>query len=197
MKRPVWLALGAVIAIILVWLGLRSGGGDETAVDLVAQFPQATTKRPCDPCFSVVDATIAGQTMKAILVKDPAQQTGGVSGSRLVYSLTVPENAKLKVSLGILEPGWTVAGDGVLFRILLAPSNLPPEEILNQPIDPYGNPKDRTWHEKEIDLSEYAGETVELFFNTNSSLPVGRGQAPRDDHNGDLAVWGAPRLVTQ
>jgi hypothetical protein len=111
--------------------------------------------------------------------------------------VTVPEHARLKVDLGILEAGWTVPGDGVLFRVLLAPSNLPPEEILNQSINPYGNKDDRRWHEVDLDLSEYAGETVELFFNTNSSLPVARGQAPRDDHNGDLAVWGAPRVVTK
>jgi len=191
MKRPVYLVLGAIVAIILVWLGLRSGGGEQTAVDLIAQFPSATTKKPTPECFSVTDATIAGQSMKAILVKDPAQDTG-LAGSRLVYSLTVPEHARLKGNLAILEKGWTVPGDGVLFRVLLAPSNLPPEEILNMPIDPYGNPKDRVWHDFDLDLSEYAGETVELFFNTNSSLP-----ARPPDHNGDLAVWGALRVVTK
>ena len=184
MKRPVWLALGALIAIAVVWFGLRSGGGDETAVDLIAQFPSAREKRPNPETFSVVDATLAGQQKKAILVKDP---------SRLVYGLTVPENARLKLDLGILEAGWTVPGDGVLFRILLAPSNLAPEEILNMPINPYANPGDRKWHEVDLDLSEYAGETVELFFNTNSSLPA---RPPKDDRNGDLAVWGAPRVVT-
>ena len=197
MKRPVWLVLGAIIAIILVWLGLRSGSGEVTAVDLVAQFPSATQKRPSPECFSIVDAAIGGQTKKSILVKDPAQATGGLTASRLVYSLTVPENARLKIDLGILEAGWTVPGDGVLFRVLLAPSNLPPEEILNHPINPNGNPGDRRWHEVDLDLSEYAGETVELFFNTNSTLPVARGQAPRDDRNGDLAVWGTPRIVTE
>ena len=184
MKRPVWLALGALIAIVVIWLGLRSGGGEATAVDLIAQFPSAPTKRPSPESFSIVDATLGGQPMKAILVKEP---------SRLVYSLTVPENARLKVNLGILEEGWTVPGDGVLFRVLLAPSNLAPEEILNMPIDPYGNPRDRKWHEVDLDLSEYAGETVELFFNTNSSLPA---RPPKDDRNGDLAVWGSPRVVT-
>ena len=43
-----------------------------------------------------------------------------------------------------------------------------------------------------LDLSEYSGETVDLFLNTNNSPP---SHPQRDDPNGDLAVWGDPRIV--
>ena len=185
MKRPVWLALGAVIAVLVVWLALRSGGSEHLAANLIDQFPSAVEKRPNAEVFSIVDATIGGEAKKAILVKDP---------SRIVYNVDVPENAELKVSLGVLEDGWTTPGDGVLFRVLVAPSNGAPEEVLNQPIDPYNNPRDRGWHDVTIDLSEYAGETVGIFLNTNASLP---SRPPRDDRAGDLAVWGAPRVVSR
>jgi hypothetical protein len=195
MKRPLWLALGAVIAVLVVWLALRSGGSGNLTADLIAKFPTATDKRPSAETFSVIDATLGGEKKRAILVKDPTSATpAGPAGSRLIYELEVPENAQLKVSLGIQEEGWTVPGDGVLFRVLVAPSNGAPEEILNQPVDPYNNPRDRGWHDQTLDLSEYAGEKIQLYFNTNSSLPA---RPPRDDRAGDFALWGDPKVVTR
>jgi hypothetical protein len=184
MKRPTWLLVGvAVIVLLLVWIFLRRGGGEHVAVDLIQQFPTAKEKRPNPEVFSVVDATLSGQARKAVLVKDP---------SRLVYSVTVPDNAELHVSLGMLEEAWTTQGDGVVFRILVGAGGNP-EELLNLNLNPFANPSDRGWHDLTLDLSEYAGESVDLFFNTNSSPP---SRPAKDDRNGDLAVWGAPRIVT-
>jgi hypothetical protein len=122
--------------------------------------------------------------LPAIFVKEP---------SRLVYEVTVPEKGALKFSLGIKEEGWTVSGDGVLFRVLLSAGG-PSEEIMNVTLNPFANPGDRGWRDMTLDLSEYSGEKVDLFFNTNSSAP---SRPPRDDRNGDFALWGAPRLVSQ
>jgi hypothetical protein len=41
-----------------------------------------------------------------------------------------------------------------------------------------------------VDLSSYAGEEVELVFNTRASLT---GQP--EDLRGDLALWGDPEIV--
>jgi hypothetical protein len=65
---------------------------------------------------------------------------------------------------------------------------------MNVMVNPFGNPGDRSWHDMTLDLSEYSGEKVSLFFNTNSSAPA---RPPRDDRNGDFALWGEPRLVSQ
>jgi hypothetical protein len=184
MKRSLWLLIGVVVVALAAWFFLRSGGGEHVAVDLIAQFGAAKDKRPNADVFEVVQAKLGDRTMPAIFAKGP---------SRLVYSVTVPENGELKFSLGIKEEGWTVPGDGVLFRVLLG-ANAAPEEILNVVINPFGNPSDRGWRDMTLDLSEYAGETVELFFNTNSSPPV---RPPRDDRNGDFALWGAPRIVSR
>jgi hypothetical protein len=105
----------------------------------------------------------------------------------------VPDNGELRVGLGLQEEAWTIQGDGVLFRILIAAGG-PPEEVLNLVINPFGNPNDRVWHDISIDLSEYAGETIELFFNTNASPPA---RPPVNDTNGDLALWGAPGVYAR
>jgi hypothetical protein len=184
MKRPVWLILGVVLAVLAGWWFLRSGGSERVTVHLVDQFNNAKDKRPTPDVFAVVQATIGGRTLPAIYPSAP---------SRIVFGATVPENGALKVSLGIKEEGWTIPGDGVLFRILLGAGG-PPEEIMNITLNPYGNPGDRGWRDMTLDLSEYAGETVDLFFNTNSSGP---SRPPRDDRGGDFPLWGDPRLVTK
>lgn len=184
MKRPVLLLVGVVVVVLAAWYFLRSGSGEHVAVDLVAQFPNAKDKRPVPDVFEVTEAKLGDRTLPAIFAKGP---------SRLVYAVTVPENGELKFSLGIKEEGWTVEGDGVLFRVLLGAGG-PPEEIMNVMLNPYGNSSDRGWRDMSLDLSEFAGETVELFFNTNSSAPA---RPPRDDRNGDLALWGAPRVVSR
>jgi hypothetical protein len=76
---------------------------------------------------------------------------------------------------------------------VLLGAGAPPEEIMNITLSPYENPADRGWRDMTLDLSEYAGETVNLFFNTNSSGPTPPG---RDDRAGDFPVWGDPRIVT-
>jgi hypothetical protein len=184
MKRPIWLLVGVVVAVLIAWFLLGRGGGERVSVSLIDQFATAKDKRPAPDTFSLVDATINGDTKRAILVK----QT-----SRIVYTVTVPENGEFKVSLGLLPEAWTIAGDGVLFRVLLG-AGAPPEEILNIQLNPYANPGDRVWRDVSLDLAEYAGETVDLFLNTNNSPP---SRPQRDDPTGDLAVWGAPRLVSR
>lgn len=184
MKRPVWVLIGVAVAVLVVWSLLRPSSDGELAIDLIEQFDAAVDKRPDPSIFEVIDATIAGETKPAILVRDP---------SRLVYRVVVPDNGELRISLGLLEEAWTIPGDGVLFRVLVGAGG-PPEEILNILLNPYGNPNDRRWEELSLDLSEYSGETVDLFFNTNASPP---GRPPQDNRDGDLAVWGTPRLYAR
>jgi hypothetical protein len=184
MKRPVWLLIGVVLAVALAWLALRPGGEGELTADLVAQFETAKDKAPNADTFQVIQATFAGGTRPAIFSED---------SSRLVDSVAVPDNGELRVGLGLLEEAWTIEGDGVLFRILIGAGGNP-EDVLNLVINPYRNPGDRAWHDITIDLSEYAGETIDIFFNTNASPDQ---RPPVDDRNGDLAVWGAPAVFAR
>src|SRR5262249_28074130 len=99
-----------------------------------------------------------------------------------------PENGWLRVSLGIKPEGWTIAGDGVSFSIMVSDGKSP-ETVLSRDMNPYAVPADRAWRDELIDLTDYAGETVDIIFNTRAG--------PRNDTNGDLALWGAPRIVVR
>ena len=184
MKRSTLVIVGVVVvAALAAWLFVR-GGGETTAVDLMAQFPSAKERRPRLESFTVGNATIGGVTHNAILPNEP---------SRVVYTVTVPERAALKVSLGVLETGWKEPGDGVMFKIVLADSR-GYVDCANLVLNPSGTEADRAWREVECDLSEYAGETIDILFNTYSSAPQ---RPPRDDRNGDFPAWGAPRIITR
>ena len=179
MKRSGVLAVVAVLVVaVAAWFWLRSGS-EQITVDLVNTF-SAAQKRPSAESFTSGPVTIAGVTKESIQPREP---------SRITYTqVTVPQNGSLKVSLALLEQGWTMDGDGVMFRIGVSTGGRY-DELLNIMRNPFANPNDRNWHDVTVDLSEYAGEKVDLVFNTNSSAPGG------DNRNGDFPVWGAPRIV--
>jgi hypothetical protein len=176
------LAIAALVAVVALWLIVKPGG-ERVGVDLIDAFPTAKDKRPTPENFEVINATINGETHRAIHPKDP---------SRIIWSVTVPENAWLYVDIGLLEQAWAMEGDGVLFMVGVSDGKTF-DDVLSLVVNPFGNPNDRKWQPLKIDLSAYAGKTVDLIFNTRSSPP----EPPRDDRNGDLAVWGDPRIVTR
>ena len=182
MRGPLWVLAGAIaVGVLVSWLALRPGAARVVMLDLVDALPSAREARPSAQAFSTIDATLGGATRRSILVADP---------SRLVFDVPVPDGADLRVSVGLAEEAWTTEGDGVLFRILIsAPGQRDLREVLNRVVAPFSTPADRGWHDVDVDLSFYAGQTIHLFFNTNASPPGA------DDRRGDLALWGAPRIV--
>jgi hypothetical protein len=181
-NRPV---LAVVVAIILVvggwWLFNRGSAGQP--IDLLSRFDEAQ-KAPAPGTFSVRDVDLAGQVRRAIVVAP-----GG--GSRLRWKIQVPDDAWVSVAVGMLPEAWEKEGDGVLFRIGVSDGRTF-EDLATQNVNPYGNKGDRRWIPVVVDLSAFAGEEVELNFNTNSSMP-GKG----DDQRNDLPVWGAPEIVVR
>ena len=187
MKRNQIIALVLLLLVLAIgfWY-IRSGRGGPVAADLIELFPSAETRSNLTPkelAFSIRDETLGGETRKAIYM---------VPTSRLIYKrIEIPENAWLRVWLGIREEAWTKCTDGVLFRIGVSDGRTY-DELLKQHVDPLNNSGDRRWIPVTIDLSAYAGQQVDVIFNTNSSLP-GRG----DDNRFDFAVWGAPAIYVQ
>lgn len=177
MKRPVWIVAGIVILGGLVaWLAFR-GESENVVVNFVDDFAQAVEKRPVDAAFTVADVTLAGDLKRAIVAP---------GASRIAWAVTIPENAWLLVSGGLREEAWTTKGDGVVFRI-----SMNDDEVLNMAINPFGDSGARRWNDFEIDLSEFAGETINVFLKTFPSLPGS------NDSDGDMPVWGEPRIVTR
>ena len=75
---------------------------------------------------------------------------------------------------------------------LASPTAASTEELVNQHVDPANNPSDRRWVPVDVDLSAYAGQAIEVIFNTNSS-PKGRGDNP----SFDWAVIGDPAIIVR
>lgn len=176
-------AVAAIVVVVLLLAGwwLFKGGGGAGAIDLIAQLPTAE-KRPADGTFEVIDVNLNGETHKAIFTRPE---------SRIIYKLRVPDDAWLRVRLGLKSEAWTAEGDGVHFHVGVSDGR-GFEELFIQTVNPFLNAGERRWIPVMVDLSAYAGEEISLVFNTNNS-PPNKG----DDDRNDLALWGAPEIITK
>jgi hypothetical protein len=175
MNRAVLTAIVVVIVAVAGWWLFRRGSAER--VDLLTLFDQA--KKDGAP-YSVVDATLAGETKKAILAPP---------NGRIHFKVRVPDDGWLKVSLGVKPESWDKEGDGVYFFAGVS-DGLAFEQLFTQTVNPFKNPSERRWIPVTVDLSAYAGEEMEVLLNTRSSGPG----HPSDDRN-DLPLWGAPEIV--
>ena len=183
-NRAVLTAVVVLVVIGVGWWLFGRGGAGNRRIDLIERFASAEEKRPDPNLFSVVDATLAGVTKKAIAIKP----TGS---TRIKYRVRIPDDGWLWVSVGMQPEAWTAEGDGLKFLIGISDGRAF-EELYTQHVHPFANQGDRKWFDVRLDLSTYAGEEVELMFNTYASLP-GAG----NDQRSDLALWGNPEIVVR
>ncbi len=182
-NRSLYIVVGVVAVLILGWWIFTRGGGSN-AVNLLDRF-DAAEKRPNPGVFAIEDVTIEGETKKSIAIIPP------VVGTRLIFKARVPDDGWLRVSLALKPEAWKQEGDGVRFMALVSDGRAS-DELFTQDVNPFGNPTDCKWIPVMVDLSAYAGEEVEIIFNTYASQP----RKPGDMRN-DLAVWGAPEIVVR
>ena len=175
MNRAVLTAVVILLVAGAGWWVFRRGSSER--IDLVARFDSA--QKDGAP-FSTIDATLAGDTKKAILAPP---------NGRLHFKVRVPEDGWLKLSLGLQPDAWTKEGNGVYFFGGVSDGRAF-EKLFEQTLNPFANPSERRWISVMVDLSAYAGEDMEVILNTRSSAA---GQPP-DDRN-DLPLWGAPEIV--
>jgi len=171
--------LAAVVIVLIVaagWWIFRRGSAER--IDLIAQYDQAE-KRGAGP-YAVVDATLAGETKKAI---------SAPANSRIIFRVKVPEDGWLKLYLGVKPEAWTVEGNGVYFYAGVSDGRAF-EKLFDQTLNPFANASERRWIPVTVDLSAYAGEEMDIIFNTVASGPG----APPDDR-GDMPLWGVPEVV--
>jgi len=182
--KRTWLIV-LVVAVVGVagYLWMQRDDAGDGGLDLVEAFRAAEKRTPMDPAaaFSIEPQTIQGQTKPAIYAHPP---------SRIIYhDVKVPPHARLELFLGIKEEAWPRGTDGVYFRVGVSHGDTY-KDLVQRQVDPSHVEGDRGWVPISIDLSEYAGETVNVIFNTQESLP---GITPNNMY--DFAVFGAPRLV--
>ena len=174
-----------LVAIVAAWVVFNRGGNGE-GIDLLAQLETAE-RRPQGGTFDVIDANLNGEPHKAIYT---------VPESRIIWKIRVPDDAWLRVLVGMKSESWTAEGDGVLFRVGVS-DNRSYEELFTQHLNPFKNTGDRKWVPVMVDLSQYAGEEVQVIFNTNKSTPASiKAGNPVDERN-DFALWGAPEIITR
>jgi hypothetical protein len=174
----------AVAALIGVaaYLWLRQADADGS-IDLVEAFRAAEKLTPLDPsaAFAIDPQTIKGETKPAIYAHPP---------SRIVFhDIAVPAHARLELFLGLKEEAWPKETDGVYFRVGISQGAVY-KDLVKRTVDPFRVAGDRGWVPISIDLAEYAGQTVNVIFNTHESPP---GIVPNPLY--DFAVFGAPRIV--
>jgi hypothetical protein len=183
-KRIWWVvALAIVIAGAWYWWWSR-GQGTAGDIDLVEAFRGAEKRTPNDPAavFSMEPQTIKGETKPAIYAHPP---------TRIIYhDIVVPPHARLELFLAIKEEAWDKGTDGVYFRVGISHGEVY-KELAARRVAPYLEPADRGWIPLSFDLSEYAGQTINVVFNTHESVP---GIVPNGLY--DFAVFGAPRITT-
>ena len=181
MKGNRSLVIAVVIIVVLAagWLLFRRSAPAST-VRLVDRFEEAK-KQPDANAFSVVDATLNGETKKAIAVAP-------LVGTRLTWRVAVPDDGWLSVNVGLKPEAWTQEGDGVRFLAGVSDGRAY-EQLFSQHVHPFANSGDRKWIQVMVDLSAYAGEEIDLIFNTRS------GEPEKGDIRADMALWGQPEIV--
>ena len=175
MNRAVLTAVVLILVAAAGWWVFRRGSAER--IDLISQFDSALK---AGGTYTVVDATLAGETKKAILAPP---------NGRLTFKVRVPDDGWLKVSLGLKPEAWEKEGNGVYFFAGVSDTRAF-EKLFEQTLNPFKNPSERRWISVMVDLSAYAGEDMEVILNTRASA----GGQPPDDRN-DLPLWGAPEIV--
>ena len=176
-------AFAIVVAVVLLaggWLFFKRTS-NVTAVQLVPMFASAE-KQPVNGPFDVITADLGGQSMQAIAT---------VPASRIIYKVRIPDAAWLKVAVGTKQESWTQQGNGVLFLVGVSDGRSF-ENLFTQHVNPFANSGDRKWVQVWVDLAAYAGEEVQLIFNTRPS-PSGQP----DDAQNDQPLWGDPEIVVR
>jgi hypothetical protein len=169
----------SVILIVIVvgwWLFHRERG---QPIDLLTQYEQA--QKDGKP-FALEDVALGSETKHAIAAPP---------NGRLHFHVRVPKDGWLKVALGLKPEAWEKEGNGVYFFVGVSDGHAY-EDLFTQTVNPFRNPSERRWIPVMVDLSAYAGQDIEIIFNTRESGP-GRGADARND----LPLWGGPEIVTR
>ena len=148
---------------------------------LLLASDSATVKLPADDSATYRTAiqpyqfTINGETRPVLAMQPPAS---------IRYRISVPPGTQLQTALALNPAVWQPdKGDGVGFSVSVATAN-GQHEVFRRSIDPKHHSEDRRWIDVTLDLSAYAGQTIDLVLTTDPG--------PAGDPTYDWAGWAAP-----
>jgi len=184
MKRSQVLALVAILALVAVAIFYVRSSRTPVALDLLSKIDTATkqTSVTAPDQWQMLDETIGGETKKAIYVTPAVRLT--------FPKVLIPDDGWLRLAFGIRETAWEQCTDGVLFNVIVSDGRKA-DVLVEQLLDPMHNPNDRRWIPINLDLSPYAGQEVDIIFNTRA------GPGRSSDTRYDWALLGQPEIYLQ
>jgi hypothetical protein len=176
-------------------LGRPGDDRSEYAAAGVAWFDDVTLVEEEGPVF----ALFAGEG-HPLLGRAPQQRrTGfgaidlrdalwGPAPSTISWSVRLPEAPLLRTGLGLLPD--VGGGDGaILFSIEIEPEQGPVQQVLEREVPA----RARRWYDEEVDLSEWAGQTVVVRLVTE---PLGLALQDTAAAPSVAAAWSSPKVVS-
>jgi radical SAM superfamily enzyme YgiQ (UPF0313 family) len=126
-----------------------------------------------------IDRFLIGGRRRFVLFEHPR--------ARLDFAgVEIRPGARLRFAMALDPKCLEWGGTGIVFRVRVADDGHE-TEVFAERIDPKGDPAQRVWHDREVDLSAYAGRRVTIGFLTDP------------DESGDLtgawAGWARPHLI--
>lgn len=154
---------------------------ERVAVNLFDQLDTARLESPMGMHggFSRIEEVINGLSPAALFAHPP---------SRVTWTVTVPARKPLLKTYVALRPYvWEHRSDGVTFDVSVSDGRH--ETRTTRFLNPGYRLNDRAWVEMNLDLSEFAGRSVEVSLATSAG--------PTGNLAWDWALWGNPRIVSQ
>lgn len=135
----------------------------------------------------VEQLTINNDSRTAIMQQTIAPLDSHAVDSEFVYdNVSISPGSELSFGIAINPDAWTEEPDGVLFKVLVQ-DEAGVHQIFSKYINPHANTEDRTWEDFLLDLTEFSGENVSIYFVTNPG--------PNGNNAYDWAFWSEPLLL--
>jgi hypothetical protein len=204
-------AVAAVVLLALVWtvaLASLQGGGETTypevielsAPDYQRSLAQMTPGHVQElltavpiygqtqiQIWGLLDPITGQEDVRPVLYQHPPE----AGQNPIIYRVRVPEGGALGFAIATSPETWTPElGDGTSFQIYVTVPDDPQAGrfVFVRYINPKQNPNDRRWRNFLADLSEWSGQTVDLYLITEAG--------PARDWRFDWAGWAGLQVVS-
>jgi hypothetical protein len=135
----------------------------------------------------VEELTINGESRVAVRQHPIAPWDSHTVDSSIIFNnISISPGSKLSFGVAMDPTVWNKDTDGVEFRVLVKDER-GTHEMFSKYISPHENIEDRRWQDFLLDLSEFNGKDVSIYFVTNPG--------PNRKNAYDWAYWSKPLLL--
>jgi hypothetical protein len=108
------------------------------------------------------------------------------TSAHVSFRLQLPdEPAQFATRIAMFPESWNWGGDGARFSVNVQGEPDQSAKVYERYVS--NAQPDQTWHEVDISLAAYAGQSITLTLETDPG--------PNGDTTGDWAGWDSPRIV--